>query len=74
MRSATPSGQTDQSRRLDLHQHWAVYRTAASLFGHIGNLSRSARIRTLSGGFGIRIRSQAATPVSALGLSTESLA
>ena len=37
VRSATPSGQTNQSRRLELHQHAAVYRTAASLFGHIGN-------------------------------------
>ena len=36
VRSATPSGQTNQSRRLDLHQHHAVYRTAASLFGHVG--------------------------------------
>ena len=31
MRSATPSGQTYQGRRLDLHQHHAVYRTAAFL-------------------------------------------
>ena len=31
MRSATPSGQTNQSRRLDLHQHGAVYKTAAFL-------------------------------------------
>ncbi len=37
MRSATPSGQIYQSRRLDLHQHRAVYKTAASLFGHVGN-------------------------------------
>jgi hypothetical protein len=35
VRSATPSGQ-NQSRRLDLHQHRAVYRTAAFLFGHVG--------------------------------------
>jgi hypothetical protein len=26
-----------QSRRLDLHQHDAVYKTAASLFGHVGS-------------------------------------
>ena len=31
MRSVTPSGQTNQSRRLDSHQHNAVYRTAAFL-------------------------------------------
>ena len=37
MRSVTPSGRTDKSRRLELHQHRAVYRTAASLFGHVGN-------------------------------------
>ncbi len=35
MRSVAPS--RHQSRRLDLHQHDAVYRTAASLFGHVGN-------------------------------------
>ncbi len=32
MRSATPSGRKFKSRRLDLHQHEAVYRTAALLF------------------------------------------
>ena len=37
-------GTNHQSRRLDLHQHDAVYRTAASLFGHVGISSRSARI------------------------------
>lgn len=31
MRSATPPGQPYQSRRLDLHQHDAVYKTAAFL-------------------------------------------
>jgi hypothetical protein len=38
VRSATPSGRVSlrQGRRLDLHQHDAVYRTAASLFGHVG--------------------------------------
>ncbi len=34
MLSATPSGH--QSRRLDSHQHQPVYRTGASLFGHVG--------------------------------------
>ena len=29
-------GTNYQSRRLDSHQHDAVYRTAASLFGHVG--------------------------------------
>ena len=29
-------GTNYQSRRLDLHQHDAVYKTAASLFGHVG--------------------------------------
>jgi hypothetical protein len=33
----------DQSRRLESHQHEAVYKTAALLFGHAG-ISRSARI------------------------------
>jgi hypothetical protein len=32
-----------QGRRLDLHQHDAVYRTAASLFGHVGFFSARAR-------------------------------
>lgn len=36
MQSTTPSGRVSQSRRLDLHQHVAVYKTAASLFGHVG--------------------------------------
>ena len=36
MRSATPSGRIIRSRRLDLHQHRPVYRTGASLFGHVG--------------------------------------
>ena len=34
MRSVTPSGH--KSRRLDLHQHEPVYKTGASLFGHVG--------------------------------------
>ena len=29
-------GTNHQGRRLDLHQHDAVYKTAASLFGHVG--------------------------------------
>lgn len=40
MRSLAPSRRVDQSRRLDLHQHRAVYRTAASLFGHVGKYER----------------------------------
>ena len=32
--SITPPGH--KSRRLDLHQHLPVYKTGASLFGHIG--------------------------------------
>ncbi len=36
-----------QSRRLDLHQHDAVYRTAASLFGHVGFLVPMPRYVTL---------------------------
>ena len=32
-----------QSRRLDLHQHDAVYKTAASLFGHVGLSQAGAR-------------------------------
>ena len=34
MLSVTPPGH--ESRRLDLHQHRPVYRTGASLFGHVG--------------------------------------
>ena len=33
----------NQSRRLDSHQHHAVYKTAALLFGHVG-ISRSAGV------------------------------
>ena len=69
MRSATPSGRTNQSRRLDLHQHDAVYRTAAFL-NRATSASRSARIRTPCGGFGGRFLSQEDTPVSASGLTT----
>ena len=47
MRSATPSGHEPRSRRLDLHQHGAVYRTAAFLIGHVGT-SSSAGSRTPS--------------------------
>ncbi len=56
-------GTNYQGRRLDLHQHNAVYKTAASLFGHVGNSSRSARSRTPLGGFGGRSLSQEDTPV-----------
>jgi hypothetical protein len=45
MRSDTPSGHGSRSRRLDLHRHRAVYRTAAFLFGHVGT-SSSAGSRT----------------------------
>ena len=69
MRSTTPSGQTYQSRRLGLHQHHAVYRTAAFL-NRATSASRSARIRTLWCGFGGRFLSQEDTPVSAPGLAT----
>jgi hypothetical protein len=34
-----------KSRRLDLHQHKAVYKTAASLFGHIGFFQHKAARR-----------------------------
>ncbi len=54
MRSATPSGHESRSRRLDLHQHRAAYRTAAFLFGHVGT-SSSAGSRTPRGGFGDRL-------------------
>ena len=72
MRSATPSGQTHQSRRLDLHQHDAVYRTAAFL-NRATSASRSARSRTPLGGFGDRFLSQEDTPVSAPGLAARGL-
>ena len=49
MRSITLSGH--KSRRLDLHQHHPVYKTGASLFGHVG-ISTSVRNRTPPGGFG----------------------
>jgi hypothetical protein len=64
-----------QSRRLDLHQHDAVYRTAALLFGHIGffRSSTSARIRTPYDGFGDRLLSQEHVRVSAPGHTAEGL-
>ena len=61
MRSATPSGQTHQSRRLDLNQHDAVYRTAALPFGHVGKQEREDLNPV--GGFGGRFLSQEDTPV-----------
>ena len=49
------------SRRLDLHQHHPVYKTGASLFGHVGT-STGVRNRTPLGGFGGRLRPRR-TPV-----------
>ena len=72
MRSATPSGRTNKSRRLDSHQHRAVYRTAAFLFGHVGT-SSSAGSRTPRGGFGDRLLARKHTAM-APGLAAESLA
>ncbi len=40
VRSTTPSRRTNKGRRLDLHQHRAVYKTAAFLFGHVGKHER----------------------------------
>ena len=60
MRSVTPSGH--KSRRLDLHQHHPVYKTGASLFGHVGT-STSARSRTPCGRFGSCLLSQEHTRV-----------
>jgi hypothetical protein len=41
-----------QTRRLDLHQHDAVYKTVASLFGHVGKqeCEESNRAPPRSGG------------------------
>lgn len=69
MRSATPSGCTFLGRRLDLHQHDAVYRTAAFL-NRATSASTSARSRTPFGGFGDRFLSQEDARVSAPGLAT----
>src|SRR6267142_2444086 len=44
--------QNKQSRRLDSHQHEAVYKTAAFLDRATSAKSRSAPIRTVSSGFG----------------------
>ena len=60
MLSATPSGH--ESRRLDLHHHVPVYKTGASLFGHVG-ASTSARSRTPYGRFGSCLLSQEHTRV-----------
>ncbi len=63
MPSATPSGRSSQkSRRLDSHQHEAVYGTAAFLNRATSATSRSAPIRTVSSGFGDRLLSQEHTP------------
>ena len=40
-------GTNYQGRRLDLHQHDAVYKTAALLFGHVGFLVPMPRYITL---------------------------
>ncbi len=65
MPSATPSGRSSQkSRRLDSHQHEAVYGTAAFLDRATSATSRSAPIRTVSSGFGDRLLSQEHTPIS----------
>ena len=63
---------TIKSRRLDSHQHGAVYGTAAFLnratsawvsrVALAPGVSRSARIRTLCGGFGDRLLSQEHAP------------
>ena len=56
---------TIKSRRLDSHQHEAVYGTAAFLNRATSAKSRSAPIRTVSSGFGDRLLSQEHTPVMA---------
>jgi hypothetical protein len=50
------------SRRLDLHQHHPVYKTGASLFGHVGT-STGVRNRTPPGGFGGHLLAQEHTRV-----------
>ena len=56
-----------QGRRLDLNQHDAVYKTAASLFGHVGFSQAGARgFEPRSHGFGGRFLSQEDTPVIGL--------
>jgi hypothetical protein len=60
---------SNQSRRLDLHQHRAVSGTAAkrwsaaTFLNRATSASRSARSRTPLGGFGDRFLSQEDTPV-----------
>ena len=58
--SITPPGH--KSRRLDLHQHHPVYKTGASLFGHVG-ISTGVRNRTPPGGFGSHLLAQEHTRV-----------
>jgi hypothetical protein len=48
VRSVTLPGH--KSRRLDLHQHHPVYKTGASLFGHVGSIG------TRGEGLGARTR------------------
>jgi hypothetical protein len=52
-----------KSRRLDSHQHEAVYGTAAFLYRATSAKSRSAPIRTVSSSFGDRLLAQEHTPV-----------
>ena len=43
-----------QSRRLDLHQHDPVYKTGASLFGHVGFLVPIGAVVSMVGFLGRR--------------------
>ena len=45
MRSITLSGH--KSRRLDLHQHDPVYKTGASLFGHVGKYASGPKTESV---------------------------
>jgi hypothetical protein len=61
---APPHSEDKQSRRLDSHQHKAVYGTAAFLIRATSAIvSRSAQIRTVLSGFGDRLLSQEHTPL-----------
>ena len=52
-----------RSRRPDSNRHEPAYKAGASPFGHVGEISRGARIRTLSASFGGSLLSQEHTPV-----------